>query len=129
MEEKKMEKSKKITTKDEIQEETITNGKKAQTTEETRQAIRDSKVLYLSLSGGWGQTRHWIKQWEKTNNKKIGEAPDWRDSGYICPYCAEKVAKFYVPPPFSTIIYRCSNNHNFSHKMMTALEKQTLKDE
>ena len=64
------------------------------TEEETRKAIQDSKVLYLSLSGGWGQTRHWIKQWEKDNSKKIDEGPDWRDSGYICPYCAEKVAEY-----------------------------------
>jgi hypothetical protein len=99
------------------------------TGEETRKAIQDSKVLYLSLSGGWGQTRHWIKQWEKTNDKKIDDDPDWHVSDYICPYCAEKVSEFYVPPPVSTIVYKCSNDHRFSHKMMTAKEKQTLKDE
>ena len=77
------------------------------TQEDIVQAIKDSKVLYLSLSGGWGHTRHWIKQWEKDNGKKIDEYPDWQDSGYICPYCAEKVSEFYVPPPFSTIIYKC----------------------
>jgi hypothetical protein len=99
------------------------------TQEDIVQAIKDSKVLYLSLSGGWGHTRHWIKQWEKDNSKKIGEDPDWYDSGYICPYCAEKVVEFYVPPPVSTIIYKCSNDHRFSHKIMTAKEKRLLKDE
>jgi hypothetical protein len=59
------------------------------TEEETRKAVQDSKVLYLSLSGGWEQTRSWIKQWE--NGEKIADSPDWYDSGYICPYCAEKV--------------------------------------
>jgi hypothetical protein len=87
---------------------------RVRTQEETMQAIKDSKVLYLSLSGGWGQTRHWIKQWEKNSGKKIDEDPDWHDSGYICPYCAEKVSEFYVPSPFSTIIYKCSNDHRFS---------------
>ena len=126
-----MEKTKQITTKDEIQEEQATKDEKesVKSEKDIRVAIRDSKVLYLSLSGGWGQTRPWIKQWEKTNSKKIDGAPGWRDSGYICPYCAEKVEEFYVPPPFSTIIYKCSNDHNFSHKVMTVLEKQTLKEE
>ncbi len=113
------------------QEQTKTKVEKiqARTEEDIIQAIKESKVLYLSLSGGWGQTRHWIKQWEKNNGKKITEDPDWHDSGYICPYCAEKVSEFYVPHPFSTIIYKCINDHRFSHKMMTAKEKQTLKDE
>jgi hypothetical protein len=71
------------------------------TKEEIRKAIRDSKVLCLSLSGGWGQTRRWIKQWEKDNGKKIDKATDWHDSGYICPYCAEKVAEFDIPHPIS----------------------------
>ena len=116
---------------DENQAENNTKVEKNQvrTREEIMQAIKDSKVLYLSLSGGWGQTRHWIKQWEKTNDKKIDEDPDWQDSGYICPYCAEKVSEFHVPPPVSTIIYKCSNDHRFSHKMITAKEKQTLKEE
>ncbi|MGA2683191.1 MAG: hypothetical protein ABSF44_15495 [Candidatus Bathyarchaeia archaeon] len=125
-------KEEKPTTKDEEKHEeyAIKDEKsRVQTKEEIKQAIKDSKVLYLSLSGGWGQTRHWIKQWEKDNSKKIDESPDWYDSGYICPYCAEKVAEFYVPPPISTIIYKCSNNHRFSHKMMTAKEKLTLKEE
>jgi hypothetical protein len=45
-----------------------------------------------------GQTRRWIKQWEKSNSKKIDEDADWQNSGYICPYCAEKVLESYVPP-------------------------------
>jgi hypothetical protein len=100
-----------------------------QTQEDIMKAIKDSKVLYLSLSGGWGHTRHWIKQWEKDNSKKIDDDPDWHDSGYICPYCAQNVLEFYVPAPYSTIIYKCSNNHRFSHKIMTAKEKRTLKNE
>ncbi len=99
------------------------------TQEDIIQSIKDSKVLYLSLSGGWGHTRQWIKQWEKDNNKKIDEDLDWRDSGYICPYCAQKIVEFYVPAPFSTIIYKCSNDHRFSHKIMTAKEKRILKNE
>jgi hypothetical protein len=134
-----MSKTKQPTTKEEKQtiqdeeklEQQTTKDEKSQvrTEEEIVQSIKDSKVLYLSLSGGWGQTRRWIKQWEKNNSKKIDEDPDWHDSGYICPYCAEKVAEFYVPPPVSTIIYKCCNNHRFSHKMMTAKEKQTLREE
>ena len=126
-----MEKTKQITTKEEIQEEQTTKDEKepVQTEKEIRQARKDSKVLYLSLSGGWGQTRPWIKQWEKTNCKKIDEVPDWHDSGYICPYCAEIIAEFFLLPPISTTIYKCSNNHRFSHKMMTLKEKQTLKAE
>jgi hypothetical protein len=121
----------KITQPKTVEEElTIIDEKKqVRAKEEIKQAIKDSKVLYLSLSGGWGQTRHWIKQWEKNNSKKIDEASEWSDSGYICPYCAEKVAEFHVPPPLSTTIYKCSNNHRFSHKIMTVKEKQTLKDE
>ena len=99
------------------------------TEEETRKAVQNSKVLYLSLSGGWGQTRSWIKQWEKENGKKITDSSDWYDSGYICPYCAEKVLEFDIPSPVSTTIYECSNSHKFSHKTMTDKEKQTLKDE
>ena len=55
------------------QEEHTIKDEKSQvrTREEIMQAIKDSKVLYLSLSGGWGQTRHWIKQWEKNNVKTI----------------------------------------------------------
>ena len=63
----------------------IDEKKQVRSAEEIRQATKDSKVLYLILSGGWGQTRHWIKQWEKNNNKRIDETPDWHDSGYICP--------------------------------------------
>jgi hypothetical protein len=60
------------------------------------------------LSGGWGQTRKWIKQWEKDNGKKIDKATDWHDSGYICPYCAEKVAEFDIPHPISTASARAA---------------------
>jgi hypothetical protein len=52
------------------------------------------------LSGGWGQTRHWIKQWEKNNKKNIDEAPDWHDSGYICPYGAEIIVENDLPLRF-----------------------------
>ena len=79
-----MNKTKQSATKEEKQtiqneekpeELTIKNEKSQVRTEaDTMQAIKDSKVLYLSLSGGWGQTRHWIKQWEKDN--KIDEDPD-----------------------------------------------------
>ena len=126
-----MSKTKQPTKIEEKLEEQPTKNERSQvrSEEEIMAAIKDSKVLYLSLSGGWGQTRRWIKQWEKSNSKKIDEDPDWQDSGYICPYCAEKVEEFYVPPPFSTIIYKCCNNHRFSHKMMTAKEKQTLREE
>jgi len=119
-----------IKLEEKTEEPAIKNEKnQVQTQEDIIQAIKDSKVLYLSLSGGWGHTRHWIKQWEKDNNKKIEEDPDWQDSGYICPYCAQKIVEFYVPPPYSTIIYKCSNDHRFSHKIMTAKEKRILKEE
>jgi hypothetical protein len=127
IEEKNVSKTKQIMPREE--EQIINEKRQARTKEEISQAIKDSKVLYLSLSGGWGQTRHWIKQWEKNNSKKIDEASDWHDSGYICPYCAEIIAEFDLPPPISTTIYKCSNNHRFSHKMMTLKEKQMLKDQ
>jgi hypothetical protein len=125
-----MNKTNQPTTKEEKQPEQTAKEEKnqLQTTEEIK-AIKDSKVLYLSLSGGWGQTRHWIKQWEKNNSKNIDEAPEWHDSGYICPYCAQKVSEYFIPSPISTKIYKCSNDHRFSHKMMTTKEKQMLKDE
>ena len=65
-----MSKTKKIKAIEEKQEEyTIKDEKsRVRTKEETMQAIKDSKVLYLSLSGGWGQTRHYIG-----NGKKQGK--------------------------------------------------------
>jgi hypothetical protein len=60
--------------------------------------------------------------------KKILEDSAWHDSGYICPYCAEKVIELDLPFPIETVIYRCLNDHRFSHKLMTDIEKQALKD-
>lgn len=97
--------------------------------EKAIKAIASSRALYLRLSGGWGHTRSWIKQWEKVNKRKIDEAKEWYDSGYICPYCAEKVAEFDLPPPISITIYKCSNGHRFSHNIMTEKEKEAMKDE
>lgn len=87
------------TTKEE--EQTITDEKnQVRSEEEIRQAIKDSKVLYLSLSGGWGQTRHWIKQWEK-NNKKIDEAPHWQDSWIHMPLlCRNNFRIRFTSPDF-----------------------------
>ena len=44
-------------------------------------------------------------------------------------YCAEIISEFDLPTSISTTIYKCSNNHRFSHKIMTTKEKQILKDQ